>query len=77
MNACSSSGFISSFCLGTGVVGGSGGKGTEIGARTLIGGEDVSASLPRNLMLSMFLEREIHPSMPMGMVDDDLFGYLF
>ena len=39
-----------------------------------MGGGDVSSSLLRNSVLSMFLERGIHPSMPIGMVDADLLG---
>ena len=29
----------------------------------------------RNLMLSIFLERRIYLSMPMGMVDEDMLGF--
>ena len=74
MNACSSSGFIASFGIGTGVVGGDGGKGTEIAVMALMGGEYVSSSFMRNSMIPMFMERGVHPYMPMGMVDEDVLG---
>ena len=51
MNACSSSGVISNFGLETGVFGGGGGNGTNIGVMTLMGGGDVSFSMLRNLLL--------------------------
>ena len=67
INDCSSSGVIASFGIGTGVVGGSGGKGTDIitniGVITLMGGKYMSSPFLRNLMLLLFLERGIHPSM--------------
>ena len=72
MNAYSSSGVISNFGIWTGVFGGGGGKGTEIGVIILMGGGDVSSSLMRNSVLSIFLERGIQSSMPIGMVDADL-----
>ena len=34
----------------------------------------MASSFLRNLSLSMFLERGIHPYMPMGMVDEDVLG---
>ena len=74
MNACSSSEFIACFGLGIGVVGGGGGKGAEIVIITLMGGGDISSSLMRKSMLSMFMKMVIHPSIPMGMVDEDLLG---
>ena len=55
MSFCSSSGFIASFGIGTGVVGGDGGKGTEISVMTLMGGGYVSSSFMRNSVLSMSL----------------------
>ena len=39
-----------------------------------MGGGDVLSSLMRNLVMSMLLERGIHPSMPKGIVDADLLG---
>ena len=74
MSFCSSSGFIASFGLGSGVVGGSGGKRTKIGVRTLMGGGDVSSSFLKNSVMSMFMERGIHTYMPIGMVDEDVLG---
>ena len=74
MNACSSSGVIANFGLGTVVVGGAGGNGTNIGVMTLMVGGDVSYLLLRNLLISMFMVRGIHPSVPMGMVDEDVLG---
>ena len=74
MNNYYSSGVIANFGLGTGVVGGFGGNGTRTGVRTFLGGVDVSSSFLRNLLISMFLERGIHPSMPTGMIDEDVLG---
>ena len=54
INACSSSGVVASFGLGTGVVGGGGGQGNEIGVMTLMGGGHVSTSFLSNLMLQFF-----------------------
>ena len=56
MNDCSSSGIIANFGLGDGVFGGGGGNGPDIGAMTFMSGGDVSSSLLRNLLLSIFLE---------------------
>ena len=74
MNACSSSGVISSFGLETRVVGGGGGKGTDIGVIILMGGGDVSSSFLSKSVLSMFLERGINTYMPVAMVDADVLG---
>ena len=76
MNVCYSYGVIASFGLKTVVFGGGGGKGTDIGVMALMGGGDVSSSLLRNQMLSIFMERGIHPSMPMGMFYKYMLGYI-
>ena len=74
MNTCSSSGVISNFGLGTVVVGGGGGNGTNIGVMTLMVGGYVSSLFLSNLLLSMFMVRGVHPYVPMGMVDEYVLG---
>ena len=74
---CYSSGVITNFVLGTGVFGGGVGKQTDISVETLMGGRAISLSSLRNLSLEMFLERGIHPSMNIQIVqiiDEDGVG---
>ena len=69
MNTYSSSSFIGNFGLGTGVVGGGGVNRTDIGVVKLIDRGYLSYLLLRNLLLSMFMERVVHPYISMGMAD--------
>ena len=68
MNYCSSSGFIASFGLGTGIVDGARGNQTDMCVGTLMAVKSISLSSLGIYLMSMFLERGIHPSMPICIV---------
>ena len=77
MNDFSSSRVIANFCLGPGFFDGGGGNRTDSVVGTLIDGRALSLSSLRNSSLSMFLDRGIHPSIPIcivKMIDEDGFG---